>query len=392
MKNIYFDYAATTPLSEKVKGVMVNNILSNIDFGNSGSVTHKFGELANKNIESARKKIADTLGVLPREIIFTSGATESNNLAIKGVLESYQNRGNHIITSKIEHKAVLEVCQYLETKGFYVTYLDVDNKGNINLEDLENAITEQTVLISLMAVNNELGVKNDLSKIGKIAKRNNVLFHVDAAQGYGKIDINVKDMNINLLSVSGHKIYGPKGIGFLYVSSKSPKVKLQKQTHGGAQEFSKRAGTLANHQILGLSIAAEEIFSNKEENLLYIENLRDVFLKELNKEDYIKINTDLDNSYEGILNITFELIKGETLLAMLDEFALSMGSACTSSSIEPSHVLTAIGLTAEEADSTLRISFGIMTTVESVKSLAEAINHKVRLLRSLLPNKDYADV
>ncbi|APC97451.1 cysteine desulfurase family protein [Francisella frigiditurris] len=392
MKNIYFDYAATTPLSEKVKEEMVNNILSNIDFGNSGSVTHEFGELANKNIESARKIIADTLGVLPREIIFTSGATESNNLAIKGVLESYQNRGNHIITSKIEHKAVLEVCQYLETRGCYVTYLEVDNKGNISLDDLENAITEQTVLISLMAVNNELGVKNDLAKIGKIAKRNNILFHVDAAQGYGKIDINIKEMNINLLSVSGHKIYGPKGIGFLYVSSKSPKVKLQKQIHGGAQEFSKRAGTLANHQILGLSIAAEEIFINKQENTDHIRNLRDVFLKELNKEHYIKINTDLNNSYEGILNITFELIKGETLLAMLNEFALSMGSACTSSSIEPSHVLTAIGLTAEEADSSLRVSFGTMTTVDDVKSLAKVINHKVKLLRSLLPNKDYADV
>jgi len=383
MNSIYLDYAATTPLSKNVQNVIIKSLLDEHGFGNSSSNTHSYGYQANSIIECSRKIIADTLSVLPREIIFTSGATESNNLAVKGVAENYKNKGNHIITSKIEHKAVLDVCQFLETKGFFITYLQPDKHGNLSISDLEKAITDKTILISLMAVNNELGTKNKLLKIGQIAKNHKIIFHVDAAQGYGKIDIDINKMNIDLLSVSAHKIYGPKGVGFLYVRSKAPKIKLQKQIHGGSQEFGIRSGTLPNHQIVGLAEAAKNIFENFDENSQYIHNLRKLFLKELEHIQGFKINTDLNNSYTGILNITFIGVNGETLLAMLDGIAMSMGSACNSSAIVPSHVLTSIGLNSDEASATVRVSFGIMTTFDEIKYVTMKIANKVNLLRSL---------
>ncbi|QIV94643.1 cysteine desulfurase family protein [Allofrancisella frigidaquae] len=386
MSFIYLDYAATTPLSETVKNKLINYINNdNNYFFNSGSSTYEEAEKIKDQIETAREDIAKTLGVLSREIIFTSGATESNNLAIKGIAEAYSDKGKHIITSKVEHKAVLDVCRYLETKGYDVTYLDVNSKGKVSILDLQKAITKRTILVSLMAVNNELGTMNDLTKIGEITKRNKVFFHVDAAQGYGKVNLDIKAMNIDLLSVSGHKIYAPKGIGFLYVRSKAPRVKLVKQIHGGTQEFGMRAGTLPNYQIFALAEACKDIFSNKDENYKRINKLRDIFLEQLNKIQNIKLNTDLQHSYPGILNVTIKGVKAETLLAMLDGVCLSTGSACNSQAIEPSHVLRTIGLSADDADNTIRVSFGLPTTEKEVAKAAELIKEKVNTLRVVSP-------
>lgn len=408
MSFTYLDYAATTPLSEAVKSTLIETISNQNNFFNAGSSTYEQAEVIANKIELARQDIAFTIDVLPREIIFTSGATESNNLAIKGAAFAYKDSGNHIITSKVEHKAVLDVCHYLETQCFEVTYLDVDSTGNIDIAELKKAITDRTILISLMAVNNELGTKNDLYKIGQIAKNHKIIFHVDAAQGYGKIDIDIKIMGIDLLSVSGHKIYGPKGIGFLYVRSKSPRVKLHKQIHGGTQEFSLRAGTLANHQIFALATACKEMFEKKIVNYRLVLELRDLFLSKLvgfevlplNQGDSlsgsgmtaVKINTDLENSYPGILNITFMGVKAEALLAMLDGICLSMGSACNSEAVQPSHVLAAIGLSADEADSTIRVAFGILTTKQEILVVVKLINEKIELLKTISPYKESAYV
>lgn len=382
---IYLDYAATTPLSQSVRDVMLRSISDNNDFFNSGSSTYEQAEIVKDKIESSRMVIANTLSVLPREIIFTSGATESNNLALKGVALAYKNKGNHIITSKSEHKAVLDVCKYLETQGFRITYLDVDKYGNIDIDQLKAEITPETILVSLMAVNNELGTMHDLLKVGNITRQNGVLFHVDAAQGYGKVDIDIEKMNIDLLSVSGHKLYAPKGVGFLYVRSKRPKVKLMKQIHGGAQEFSLRAGTLANYQIFALGEACNEMFAKKQQNFEHVSQLRGIFLDGIKGLNNIIVNTDINNSYPGVLSITISGVKGETLLAMLEGICLSMGSACNSQAIEPSHVLNAIGLTPNQADSTIRVSFGLQTTQEQVIEAASRIKDKVKLLRAVSP-------
>ncbi|MED7788149.1 cysteine desulfurase family protein [Francisella sp. 19X1-34] len=385
MSLIYLDYAATTPLSAKVKQTMLDSIGNDNDFFNSGSSTYEQAELVKSKIDQVRLDIAETLDVLPREIVFTSGATESNNLAIKGVAYGYKNKGNHLITSKAEHKAVLDVFGFLETQGFEVTYLDVDEFGEVNIEQLKSSIKEQTILVSIMAVNNELGTKNNLLEIGKITREKGIVFHVDAAQGYGKVDINIGEMNIDLLSVSGHKLYAPKGVGFLYVRSKRPKVKLVKQIHGGAQEFSLRAGTLANYQIFALGVACKEMFVNRKKNFKHVKQMRDLFLEVISEVKNIKINTNLENSYPGILSITFLGVKGEALLAMLEGVCLSMGSACNSQAVEPSHVLTAIGLTSDEAEATVRVSFGLYTTQQEVINAASNIKQQVELLRALSP-------
>ena len=387
MNLIYLDYAATTPLSQIVKSSMLNSITSDGDFFNPGSSTCQQAEIVSNKIEQARAEIAQTLAVLPREIIFTSGATESNNLAIKGVAYAYKDKGRHIITSKAEHKAVLDVCKFLETQGFEVTYLDVNQFGEVNLNQLKKSITPQTILVSLMVVNNELGTQNNLMEIGKITKQNGVLLHVDAAQGYGKVDIDIKTMNIDLLSVSGHKLYAPKGVGFLYLRLKRPKVKLIKQIHGGAQEFNLRAGTLATYQIFTLATAAKEMFVKKEQNFEYVSKMQQMFLEIIQKLANIRINTDLENSYPGILSITFLGVKSETLLALVDGICMSMGSACNSHAVEPSHVLSAIGLTAVEAESTLRISFGLQTTQAQVIQAANLLKEKVQLFE-LYPHKE----
>ena len=387
--SVYLDNASTTELSASVKRIMVECLTNNEMFGNYSSNTHDLGFKTKKLLDKARQDIANKLNALDREIIFTSGATESNNLAIKGVAYQYRNKGKHIITSKVEHKAVLDVCEYLKKDGFEITYLSPNSKGEISYQQVKNAIKQDTILVSLMAVNNELGTKNNLLEIGKITKEKKIIFHVDGAQGFGKIDIDINKMNIDLLSVSGHKIYGPKGIGFLYVRSKRPRIKLQKQIHGGSQEFSLRAGTLANHQILGLAEAVNFIYENKQEKTNKIKQLRDIFLSKIKTLNNVQINTDINNSYYGILNITFNNIKAETLIAMLKNVAISMGSACNSHSIEPSHVLSAIGLTPKQADSTIRVSFGLMNNLEEVERVAIDIVEKVSLLRKILPFREY---
>ncbi|QLE78548.1 cysteine desulfurase [Francisella sp. Scap27] len=391
MSFIYLDYAATTPLSKRVKSILVDSINDDTSFFNSGSSTYEQAEEIKSQIEQARATIADTINVLPREIVFTSGATESNNLAIKGVAYAYKNKGNHIITSKAEHKAVLDVCKHLEMEGFEVTYLDVNHHGQIDVEDLRKSITPNTILVSLMAVNNELGTKNNLLDIGGVTKQNKILFHVDAAQGYGKVDVDINAMNIDLLSVSGHKIYAPKGVGFLYVRSKAPRVKLAKQIHGGSQEYNLRAGTLANQQIFALAQASKEMFENFDRNFDYISNLRRVFLDMLlsnvEAKEQVVINTPLEYSYPGILNLTIKNIKAETLLAILPNICLSTGSACNSQAIEPSHVLTAIGLSAEDADSTIRISLGTMTNKQEIVIVANKMLEKISLLNAISPKK-----
>ena len=277
------------------------------------------------------------------------------------------------------------MCQSLEVQGFRVTYLDVDCHGQIDLQQLRDSITQETILISLMAVNNELGTLNNLQEIGAIAKENKILFHVDAAQGYGKVDIDVNSMNIDMLSVSGHKLYAPKGVGFLFVRSKRPKVKLAKQIHGGAQEFNLRAGTLANYQIFALAEASQYMFARTKQNYEHVLRLRNVFLEHIGELEDIKINTNLANSYPGILSVTFLGVKAETLLAMLEGVCLSMGSACNSHAVEPSHVLSAIGLSPQEAEATVRVSFGLPTKEAEVVLVAKKIVHKVKLLRAISP-------
>lgn len=378
----YFDYAATTPVAAEAIEVMKSCLGIEGMYANPASSTHKMGLQARQIIEQARATIANTIHAQAKEIVFTSGATESNNLAIKGYLERNHRKGNHIITTAIEHKSVLDVCKYLENAHIAkVTYLKVNQHGCISLADLRKAIREDTVLISVMAVNNELGTLNPLTEIGEIAKKHNIAFHVDAAQALGKIAIDVEKMNIAMLSMSAHKCYGPKGVGALYVNRK---VRINEQIHGGKHEKGMRSGTLATHQIAGFAAALEMMDAwHDPERLAY---MREYFIATLcAKLSDLIINTPLDHSYEGIVNLSIVGIDGESLLALMSEHALSMGSACNSASVEPSHVLTAIGLTPLLAHATVRVSFGRYTTLDDVKILSSKMIEKVRLLRQLSP-------
>ncbi len=383
-KQIYLDYASTTPVDKAVAKEMCEYLSIDGQFGNPASNTHDFGMIAKLAVDEAREKVAQLIHADSREIVFTSGATESDNLAIKGAAFSYQNKGKHIITSNIEHKAVIDTCQYLESQGFDVTYLEADDKGQITLEQVRKAIRQDTILISIMAVNNELGTAYPLAEIGALARERKILFHVDAAQGVGKIDIDVVAMNIDLLSLSAHKIYGPKGIGALYVRRK-PKIKLVPLIHGGGHEGGYRSGTLATHQIVGLGEACQLMFDKQTTFLKHVTALREIFLEKLSSLSHIIINTPLENSYPGIVNITFKGIDGEALIAFLHKMAVSMGSACNSASVEPSFVLTAIGLSQEDAHSSIRFSFGQYTTKNEVIFAAETVLESVNKLRGLSP-------
>ncbi|MFZ9035319.1 MAG: cysteine desulfurase family protein [Francisellaceae bacterium] len=384
MKQIYFDYAATTPVDKRVINIMQDYLGIEGEFGNPASNTHNYGLVANEVIEKSRAQIATLIGAESREVIFTSGATESDNLAIKGIAYAYAHKGRHIITTRIEHKAVLDTCAFLETEGFNVTYLDVDKHGQIDLQRLKNAIGAETILISIMAVNNELGTIYPLAEIGQLAREHKLYFHVDAAQGVGKIDIDVKAMNIDLLSLSGHKIYAPKGIGALYVRRK-PKIRLAPLIHGGGHELGYRSGTLATHQIAALGKACEIMAEEGQNEREKLERWRDLLIDHLINIPAVMINTPVANSYAGIINVTFKGVDGESLIGMLHEFALSTGSACNSQAIEPSFVLSAIGVTREDAHSTLRISMGRFTAEADILKLAECIDKSVSLLRSLSP-------
>jgi cysteine desulfurase len=343
-----------------------------------------FGWKAEEVVETARRQVADLAHCDPREIVWTSGATEANNLAIKGAAHFYHKKGKHIITSKIEHKAVLDSCRQLEREGYEITYLDPTEKGIITPESVVAAIRPDTILVSLMHVNNEIGVINDIEAIGKITRENKVIFHVDAAQSAGKIAINLEEMQVDLMSLTAHKIYGPKGIGALYVRRK-PRIRIEPQIHGGGHERGMRSGTLATHQIVGMGeayrIAKEEML----EDHARIESLRNRLLDGFTDMEEVYVNGDLEQRVAGNLNISFNFVEGESLIMALRDLALSSGSACTSASLEPSYVLRALGLNDELAHSSLRISLGRFTTEEEIDYAIEKIKDAVTKLRELSP-------
>lgn len=379
---VYLDYAATTPVDRRVAEKMIP-YLSDI-FGNPASNSHSFGWEAEEAVEKARADIAALINADSKEIVFTSGATESNNLAIKGAAHFYKSKGNHLITVKTEHKAVLDTMRELERQGYEVTYLDVQENGLVDLDVLKAAIREDTILVSVMWVNNEIGVVQDIPAIGEICRERKIIFHVDAAQACGKVPVDVEDAKVDLLSMSGHKVYGPKGIGALYVRRK-PRVRLEAQMHGGGHERGFRSGTLPTHQIVGMGeafrIAKEELAQDTAHYL----KLRDIFLKGIEGIEEVYINGDLEHRAPNNLNVSFNFVEGESLIMAVKELAVSSGSACTSASLEPSYVLRALGRNDELAHSSLRITFGRMTTEEEVQFAAELIKSKIGKLRELSP-------
>lgn len=387
---MYFDYAATTPVDERVAEAMMGCLTREGNFGNPASRSHLIGWQAEEAVELARGDVAKLIGADSREIIWTSGATESNNLAIKGAVEfALSSKGQtyediHIITSAIEHKAVLDACAELAKRGCSVTYLKPEADGVITVQQVEAALQPSTLLVSVMHVNNEIGVINDISAVGALCRSNNVLFHVDAAQSAGKIEIDVTEMNIDLLSVSAHKMYGPKGIGALYVR-RSPDVKIAAQIHGGGHERGMRSGTLPTHQVVGLGKAAAIAKAEMQEEQARLSVLRDAFLLRLEALPGWQLNGSKEQRVASNLNISFADVEGETLLMSLRDIALSTGSACTSASLEPSYVLSAIGVPDALAHSSLRISLGRYTTEQEINSAAEKIISAVTTLRKSPP-------
>ena len=379
---VYLDYAATTPVDKRVAEKMIPYLTET--FGNPASNSHAFGWEAEEAVEKARADIAALINADPKEIIFTSGATESDNLAIKGAANFYKTKGKHLITVKTEHKAVLDTMRELERQGFEVTYLGVQENGLIDLEELKAAIREDTILISVMWVNNEIGVVQDIPAIGEICRERKIIFHVDAAQACGKVPVDVEAAKIDLLSMSGHKVYGPKGIGALYVRRK-PRVRLEAQMHGGGHERGFRSGTLPTHQIVGMGEAFRIAKEELEQDMAHYRKLRDIFLKGIEGIEEVYINGDLEHRAPNNLNVSFNFVEGESLIMAVKELAVSSGSACTSASLEPSYVLRALGRNDELAHSSLRITFGRMTTEEEVQFAAELIKSKIGKLRELSP-------
>jgi cysteine desulfurase len=383
-KPIYLDYSATTPVDPRVADKMCSYLTMDGDFGNPASRSHAFGWAAEAAVEEARGHVAALIGADPKEIVWTSGATEANNLAIKGVAEFYAKKGKHIITCKTEHKAVLDTCRQLERRGYEVTYLDPQPSGLLDIAKLEAAIRPDTILVSVMHVNNEIGVIQDLATIGKITRAKGVLFHSDAAQATGKVTIDVNAMNIDLMSLSAHKTYGPKGIGALYVRRK-PRVRIEAQMHGGGHERGMRSGTLATHQCVGMGeayrLAKLEMAAESER----IRMLRDRLLGALRDVEEVYINGDLEHRVAGNLNISFNFVEGESLIMALKDIAVSSGSACTSASLEPSYVLRALGRNDELAHSSIRFTIGRFTTEEEIDYTARLVKDKVAKLRELSP-------
>ncbi|MGE0081372.1 MAG: IscS subfamily cysteine desulfurase [Thiohalomonadaceae bacterium] len=382
---IYLDYSATTPVDPRVAEKMCRYLtLEGGLFGNPASRSHQFGWDAEAAVEEARGHVAALLNADPKEIVFTSGATESDNLAIKGVAQFYRKKGQHIVTCKTEHKAVLDTCRALERDGFEVTYLDPEPSGLVDLRKLEAALRPDTILVSIMHVNNEIGVIQDIAAIGEMTRSRGILFHVDAAQSAGKVPIDVQTMKVDLISLSAHKIYGPKGIGALYVRRK-PRVRLEAQMHGGGHERGMRSGTLATHQIVGMGeafrIAREEM---AEENKR-IRALRDHMLAGLRDIEEVYVNGDLEQRVPHNLNVSFAFVEGESLMMALKDLAVSSGSACTSASLEPSYVLRALGRPDELAHSSIRFSIGRFTTEEDVDYAVKLIHEKIGKLRALSP-------
>jgi cysteine desulfurase len=377
---IYLDYAATTPVDPEAAARMVECLTLEGNFGNPASRSHVYGWRAEEAVEEARNQVAQLLGADPREIVWTSGATESNNLAIKGLVEARRDRGRHIVTALTEHKAVVDVCKYLEQQGFSITWLRPDRNGLITAAQVANALREDTILVSLMHVNNEIGVITDIGAIGALCRSRQIVFHVDAAQSVGKLPLDVHAMQVDLLSLSAHKIYGPKGAGALFVR-RAGDLKIAPQIHGGGHERGNRSGTLATHQIVGLGEAARLARENLAEEQLRIQKLRERFWQGVKTLEGVFPNGALEPRVAGNLNISFADVDGEQLLMALRDLAVSTGSACTSASLEPSYVLKAIGVPDELAHSALRFSFGRFTTVEEVDFAIEKVLVAVRHLR-----------
>jgi len=381
---IYLDYSATTPIDPRVAAKMAECLTIEGNFGNPASRSHSFGWTAEAAVDRAREQVAGLVNADPREIVWTSGATESDNLAIKGAAHFYSKKGKHIITMKTEHKAVLDTCRQLEREGFDVTYLDPQEDGLLNMDALKAAITPQTILISVMHVNNEIGVIQDIEAIGELARENGVIFHVDAAQSTGKVDIDLQRLKVDLMSFSAHKTYGPKGVGALYVRRK-PRVRLEAQMHGGGHERGMRSGTLATHQIVGMgeafAIAKQEMATENER----IRMLRDRLYNGLKDIEEVYVNGDLDHRIAGNLNISFNFVEGESLIMALRDLAVSSGSACTSASLEPSYVLRALGRNDELAHSSIRFTIGRFTTAEEIDYTVDLVRAAVEKLRALSP-------
>ncbi|BCE03217.1 IscS subfamily cysteine desulfurase [Marinicellulosiphila megalodicopiae] len=381
---IYFDYSATTPVDERVAKKMIDCLTFEGNFGNPASRSHFFGWQAEEAVENARRDVADLIGADPREIVWTSGATESNNLAIKGAAHFYSKKGKHIITSAIEHKAVLDTCRQLEREGYEVTYLNPNSDGITTVESVKEAVREDTIVVSIMHVNNEIGTINDVASIGEFCRSKKIIFHVDAAQSAGKIDVDAKAMNIDLLSLSAHKMYGPKGIGALFVNRK-PRVRLEALIHGGGHERGMRSGTLATHQIVGMGEAAKIAKAEIPAEQVKLKALRDRFWNGVSHIEQTFINGSPTNRVPGNLNVSFNFVEGESLLMALKDLAVSSGSACTSASLEPSYVLRALGLSDELAHSSLRFGFGRYTTEEDVDYAVKQIEVAITKLRDLSP-------
>ncbi|MGY0217195.1 IscS subfamily cysteine desulfurase [Endozoicomonadaceae bacterium StTr2] len=381
---IYLDYSATTPVDPRVAKAMADCLTLDGNFGNPASRSHLFGWKAEEAVENARRQVAELINADPREIVWTSGATESDNLAIKGAAHFYQKKGKHIITSRIEHKAVLDTCRQLEREGFEVTYLDPDSDGIIQPEAVEKAIREDTTVVSLMHVNNEIGVVNDIKAIGELTRPRKIIFHVDAAQSAGKLDINLEELKVDMMSFSAHKIYGPKGIGALYVRRK-PRVRLEAQMHGGGHERGMRSGTLPTHQIVGMGEAFRLAKEEMHDEHARVLALRNRFWNRIQDMEQVFINGSLEHRVVGNLNVSMNFVEGESLIMALKDLAVSSGSACTSASLEPSYVLRALGLNDELAHSSLRFSFGRFTTEEEVDFAAEKLRDAVTKLRELSP-------
>jgi len=381
---IYLDYASTTPIDKRVADKMLEFMTMDGKYGNPASRSHAFGWDADEAVSESRKHIADLINADPREIVWTSGATESDNLAIKGAAHFYQKKGKHIITVKTEHKAVLDACRQLEREGFEVTYMEPMESGLIDLKQLESEIREDTILISIMHVNNEIGVIQDIEKIGELARSKNIIFHVDAAQSAGKIEIDLERMKVDLMSFSAHKIYGPKGIGALYVRRK-PRVRLEAQIHGGGHERGLRSGTLPTHQIVGMGEAFRIAKDEMKKDYDRISQLRNRLWNGVKDIEEVYLNGDFENRYPGIMNISFNYVEGESLIMATKDIAVSSGSACTSASLEPSFVLRAIGRSDELAHSSLRMSIGRFTTEQDIDATINTVTKAVEKLRALSP-------
>ena len=381
---IYLDYASTTPADKRVAQKIFEHLTLEGNFGNPASRSHAYGWSAEESVEEARAHVANLVNCDPREIVFTSGATESDNLAIKGVANFYKSKGKHIITSKIEHKAVLDPCRQLERDGFTVTYLDPNEQGIITPQQIAEVIQDDTILISIMHINNELGTVNDIKAIGALARSKGIFFNVDAAQSTGKVEIDLNNLEVDLMSFSAHKTYGPKGIGALFVSRK-PRVRLEAQIHGGGHERGMRSGTLATHQIVGMGEAFRLAKLEMQTDNERISKLHQKLLDGIQHIEEIYINGDLAHKVPNILNVSFAYIEGESLMMALKDIAVSSGSACTSASLEPSYVLRALGRKDELAHSSIRFSIGRFTTDEDIDYTISILEQAVSRLRELSP-------